>query len=382
MLHFLLDYLYEDDNNSLKRKTPPQQQREKKRRSPKGVAFYVDETGVRRVLPPRMSNWYGLYIENANIGNQCFEKKFRRRFRMPYTSFLELVELTKGSCLFSRWRDDNHDAVGKKPAPIELLLLASLRYLGRGWTFDDLSESTAVSEEVIRLFFHRFIEFGSTELFDRWVIQPTIFEHANSQTHEYTKAGLPGAIGSMDATHVVLERVNYRLRQSHLGHKFSCTARTYNIVCNHRRRILSTTEGHPARWNDKSIVKFDPFVMGIKEGILVRDHSNFCFEHSYLKIMILFACSRLRTGTLLQDFTFSLYEYDHNGAVVTREYKGPWILCDNGYHKSWSMTIAPFKETTSRLELRFSQWLESMRKDVECTFGIMKGRWRILKTGI
>jgi hypothetical protein len=36
----------------------------------------------------------------------------------------------------------------------------------------------------------------------------------------------------------------------------------------------------------------------------------------------------------------------------------------------------------NRLELRFSQWLESMRKDVECTLGILKGRWRALKTGI
>ena len=28
------------------------------------------------------------------------------------------------------------------------------------------------------------------------------------------------------------------------------------------------------------------------------------------------------------------------------------------------------------------EWLESMRKDVQCTFGILKGRWRILKSGI
>ena len=28
------------------------------------------------------------------------------------------------------------------------------------------------------------------------------------------------------------------------------------------------------------------------------------------------------------------------------------------------------------------QLLESMQKDVECTFGILKGRWRILKSGI
>lgn len=33
-------------------------------------------------------------------------------------------------------------------------------------------------------------------------------------------------------------------------------------------------------------------------------------------------------------------------------------------------------------EIRWSQWLESMRKDVECTFGILKSRWTILDKGV
>ena len=40
------------------------------------------------------------------------------------------------------------------------------------------------------------------------------------------------------------------------------------------------------------------------------------------------------------------------------------------------------KDTCNRLELRFLHWLKALRKDVECTFGILKGCWRILKTGI
>jgi hypothetical protein len=31
---------------------------------------------------------------------------------------------------------------------------------------------------------------------------------------------------------------------------------------------------------------------------------------------------------------------------------------------------------------RWSKWIESMRKDVECTFRILKGRWRILKSSV
>ena len=59
-------------------------------------------------------------------------------------------------------------------------------------------------------------------------------------------------IGSMDATHVKLERVASSRHQSHLARKLHATARSYNVVVNHRRRILGTTNGHPARCNDKS----------------------------------------------------------------------------------------------------------------------------------
>ena len=47
-----------------------------------------------------------------------------------------------------------------KKNPISLLLLGSLRYIGRGWCFDDLEEATGISEEVHRVFFHQYILFG------------------------------------------------------------------------------------------------------------------------------------------------------------------------------------------------------------------------------
>ncbi|KAI2511437.1 Plant transposon protein [Fragilaria crotonensis] len=70
---------------------------------------------------------------------------------------------------------------------------------------------------------------------------------------------------------------------------------------------------------------------------------------------------------------------DKHGKAVCM--KGAYVIVDNGYLQ-WSTTVPPFKDSSSRAEVRFSQWLESLRKDVECTFGILKNRWRILKTGI
>ena len=193
--------------------------------------------------------------------------------------------------------------------------------------------------------------FGSTELYEKFVITPNRAEEAAYHTEEYRQAGLPGCVGSMDATHILLERVEYRMQQNHLGFKMSHTARAYNITVNHRRRILATTRGHPSRWNDKTLVLFDDFAVSLNEG------------------------------RKMQDFTFELYERDVSGNVTKAKYRGPWLIVDNGY-LNWPTTVPPFKRTCSRQEIRFSQWLESIRKDVECTFGILKGRFRILKSGI
>ena len=73
---------------------------------------------------------------------------------MPYKQYSEILEDCKKLDIFNPWK--NKDAAGKDPLPLELLILTTLRYLGRGRTFDDLSESTGISEEVIRVFFQKF----------------------------------------------------------------------------------------------------------------------------------------------------------------------------------------------------------------------------------
>ena len=126
---------------------------------------------------------------------------------------------------------------------------------------------------------------------------------------------------------------------------------TYNMSVNHHRWILSTTSGHPSRWNDKTLQLYDELLKGVYDG------------------------------SVLGDFTFVLHEYGAYGNIVDAMYQGPWIMVNNGY-LHWLTTVPPFKDAALRMELHWSQWLESMQKDVECTFGIMKGRFRILKTGI
>jgi hypothetical protein len=48
------------------------------------------------------------------------------------------------------------------------------------------------------------------------VVAPeTPLQEANYRAHEFEIAGLAGAIGSMDATHVCVERVSFSHRQAH-----------------------------------------------------------------------------------------------------------------------------------------------------------------------
>ena len=56
-------------------------------------------------------------------------------------------------------------------------------------------------------------------------------------------------------------------------------------------------------------------------------------------------------------------------------------MIDNGY-LSWSCTAPPVTDGVTYEHIRFSEWLESMRKDIECTFGITKGRFCILWNGL
>jgi hypothetical protein len=104
--------------------------------------------------------------------------KFRVRFRIPYSNYLELLQWIRDDTRFARWCGAKVN--NKMSSPIELLVLGSLRYLGRRWTFDDIEEQTAISREVHRSFFHAFIDYCSTSLYSRFVLTPVHLPEARS----------------------------------------------------------------------------------------------------------------------------------------------------------------------------------------------------------
>jgi hypothetical protein len=171
-------------------------------------------------------------------------------------------------------------------------------------------------------------------MYQKYVRLPKDAREAMEWSAEYSRAGFPGCVSSGDATHVGLLRCSFKLRQYHMSYKLDMPSRTYNIHVTHRRRILATTFGHPARWNDKTLQLYDDYAKKMYDGTFLGN-----------------------------DFTFTLLEGDENQAEEVL-YVGPWEIVDNGYLK-WSTMIPPSKYYSTYKEMRFSKWIESLRKDVE-----------------
>jgi hypothetical protein len=168
-------------------------------------------------------------------------------------------------------------------------------------------------------------------------------EDLTAVVSKYTRMGFPGCVGSTDCVHFYWDRCPHNVRHLFLGKEGKPTV-AYSLIADHTRRIRSLTIGNPGARNDKSISQYDKSIQDI------------------------------RGKRLYQDEVFHLY--DEHGQLTP--HYGLYLLCDGGYHK-WRIMQCPNKNASEESAIRWSQRIESVRKDAECTFGILKKRWRILK---
>jgi hypothetical protein len=123
--------------------------------------------------------------------------------------------------------------------------------------------------------------------------------------------------------------------------------RVYEVTVSHDTQIRAIAGSFPGTWNDKTVCTFD--------GIVRR-------------------CKK--------DKRFVEYKYElMNRNGTTTEHHSLWLITDNGYHR-WRCLIPPLKISSNRDDRKWSEHLESVRKDAEDTFGRMKKRFRILKIPI
>jgi Plant transposon protein len=270
------------------------------------------------------STWGRMLVNDRIIdllGDRKGGKLLRRRFRVPYPLFEQLVAITRES----GWFSEKAICAGTFPAPVELKILAVLRVLGRGYCFDGVEELCLISAESLRIFFRKFVTLFSQENYAKYCNHPDTPEEIERAMGVFTKLGLPGCIGSADCVHIRWERCPAGSRSTHKG-KEGFPTLSYEVTVDHTKKIIAATEGHPGARNDKTIVEFDGFL------------------------------TKLHNGELYADVPFDII---NNQGNIKRE-KGLYLIVDGGYHK-WKCLQGPFKHTSTSAEALWSRWVESVR---------------------
>jgi hypothetical protein len=228
----------------------------------------------------------------------------------------------------------------------ELLVLGSLAMLGGTiQLFRQLKLLTHICTSDHSNFFLCFVE-RIASISQEYVFMPCTPEELEHIMQRYEEEGLPSVSGLVDVVHVK---------------KSNCPAGDYNrskgkdpypslafeCITDFDCHILGVCGPQFGSNNDKHIVKIDENIRRLNKGWLSQ------VEWKY-------------------------YAEDESISSST----GVYVICDNGYI-CWPTTICPFMsaQMNSRLEDYFLSMLESLWKDVECVFGILKGRWASLDKG-
>ncbi len=211
--------------------------------------------------------------------------------------------------------------------------------------FRNLQTATHICATDCSKFFKKFVRY----LFDRqheYIYLPCNVGELKTVMRSYEEMGLPGAMGSVDVVHVKWSNCpagdynQAKGKESYPSLAFECISDFNRCICHVHGPQFGTR-------NDKHIANMD---IGVPSIDRVYSHVPWkCFD-----------------------------EYGN----IQKE-NSAYLICDNGYLQ-WPTLICPFMqlEGNTPLESCFSANVESVRKDVECCFGILKGWWKSLDRGV
>ena len=104
-------------------------------------------------------------------------KKLFSIFRFSHNNYLDLAYDYSNDTMLNQSMCD--DYTSKKSNYVKMILLRTLRYLGRGWTLDNVEEVSCISREIHRQFFNVFIERGHDVLCDGHTALPAMSTDAS-----------------------------------------------------------------------------------------------------------------------------------------------------------------------------------------------------------
>ena len=297
------------------------------------------------------SNWWRQFLTPekrqvyATEANGRDSMCFRQMFRVPYAIFHDSLLHLAISRWWPEWRPDKTDVYSKPVADLELKLLGALFTLATAATHYVVSTNTNISGEVHRCFFNQWIA-SMASIKEEFIYMPRDMEEFNNVVGEYTAMGLPGCVGSVDCVHIGWDMCPTQQQNMYKG-KEGYPSIAYEVICTSRKFIQSVSAGHPGSRNDKHIVRTDETVMSLLYG------------NGWLQSQA-WDCIVDATGK-------------------RQAFYGVYLICDGGYHR-WPCFLFPIKSgAPGSPAMKCAAMIESVRKDIECVFGILKKRFAFLK---
>ena len=285
----------------------------------------------------------------ADVQEGRLALNFRRNIRVPYQMYKEKILEMATARFWPTWDLVKHDAF-HHPAvcDLKLKLLGALFILVNGYTYFTVLELTYMSEEVVRSFFLTWLGHMSS-IKAEYVYFPSDDETYKFVVEKYAKLGFPDCVGLVDCVHIGWDKCPFMWKNLFKG-KEKHKSIFYQVVCTSRKFVQSVSPGHPGSRNDKHIARTDPAIMNLLKKVQ-KDH--------WLTKKTWFVTDDAEGGT--------------------RVFRGSYLLCDGGYHR-WPCLVFPQKSGEDGSPVRkWSKLVESVRKDIECTFGISKILFKYLK---
>ena len=193
----------------------------------------------RRTVISEVNFWdtyWGQLISHPNVKNPKAKegKQFRRRFRLPFPVFEFLVKLCEQHNIF--------ETIYKTKIPIQAKILSCLRWLGRDECADSINEASnqLIAESTAYPIFRKFINGMVDKIYPCFVKFPTGAE-LDKVMHSYAELGLPGAVGSMDCTHIEWMMCPKAEKFAAKG-KEGYPTLAFQVLVDHNKRVLSCSQ--------------------------------------------------------------------------------------------------------------------------------------------
>lgn len=293
------------------------------------------------------SSYYHKFLDpsvrqRVYIQSRDRKSAFRSHFRVP----LSTIDLLTNMFITRGWEKETKRVKGDDHyIRTQLLIMGSLEHLGNRKPFKQFETHTNISSSHHESFFKKFLN-CLVDNKEEWIYYPRTMQELRSVVSDYEECFLPGCGGSIDVVHckwaacAAGDNVKATGKEGYPTLAFEC-------ITNHQLKIMGISCVQFGTRNDQHIVRLDATVSLIRRQ-------------------------------WYKDVQWSYFDLEGN----VKSSRGIYLICDGGYLR-WKTLICPYQNAhCGSRQGYFSSNLETVRKDVECTFGILKKRWRILDFGL